>query len=116
MSIDHIIVSENERRIKYKSGRTKKIDVDTFRRLVEEGYNIKVVDPLKIVRVDVKVENGRTIHFAVMSDGSNKRVSKAIFDIYAPPFLRRPKPNKEKKVTWGKNDVKKISPRKIQKS
>lgn len=75
----------------YVSGHVRKLKgVTEFNRLVENGYGVRVSEPVKIHRVDVRVVGGRKTYVAVMTDGSEKRITKSIFDQYQVPSRTSP--------------------------
>jgi len=140
-TIIHLTISSDEGKkvyhAKYKSGVSRKITSEMFRKLVGVGYPVKILEEVTILRVTKKVVKGRAGHYAVMSDGSTKKINKTVYETYsvAPSsssphkspsrspsksphrspkkgLLRQtrfsPSNPKSRRVTWGENSFREI--------
>jgi hypothetical protein len=135
-TIVHLAISSDEGKkvyhAKYKSGVSRKITADMFHKLVGVGYPVKILEDVVVVRVTKKVVKGRAGHYAVMSDGTTKKISKAVYETYSIAPSRSPSKSpsksprkspkkgllrqtrfspsnpKSRRVTWGENSLREI--------
>ena len=86
-TIVHLTISSDEGKkvyhAKYKSGVSRKITAEMFHKLIGVGYPVKILEDVVVVRVMKKLVKGRAGHYAVMSDGTTKKISKAVYEEYS---------------------------------